>query len=534
MQFHLTLDGLSAAKPDGTPLFDNLTLSANPGETIGLVGRNGAGKSTLFDIILSKRAPEAGTVSHQGRIAVLRQHAMASGEVQDALGVRTACERLARIEAGEGSAEDFDFADWDLPGRIETCLREVGFDSLPLNRAMAGFSGGERTRIELVRTLLREPDILLLDEPTNNLDTAGRQTVSDLLSRWKGIAIVASHDRTLLEHMDRIVHLSPVEVTVVSGGWSEFEAHRKAALERAETEKSKAERDLVQSRRDVQQHAERKARRDQVGKRARASRSQSKLFLDAQKERSENTSSRDARLGERKVSEAEGALQSARQKIEILTPLSIDLSCEDIPSGRVLAELDSVELAYGERTLFSKLSLKIETGQRWVLRGPNGAGKTSLIKCLTGGVQPRSGTVQQSGYACAWLDQHLSLLTPQKNLVENLMSECQGLTEHEARSILARFAFRNLEAEKTPDILSGGERMRAGLAMAFSAPEAPQLLILDEPTNHLDISSIETLEAALEGYQGALIVVSHDDWFVQSIGCDRVISLDGRGNVRTI
>src|SRR5689334_6109055 len=205
----VTLDGLSYAAPDGRSLFDNLTLTFGS-ERTGLVGRNGVGKSTLARLILGELAPSAGGVAVRGRLGVLRQALIPppGATVADLMGVAEGLARLHRIEAGQGSEDDLAEADWALEARLAAALADVDLAGLDLQRPAAGLSGGQVTRASLAGLVASEPDLMILDEPTNNLDAAARDLVAEVLGRWKGGAIVISHDRALLRQMDRIVELS--------------------------------------------------------------------------------------------------------------------------------------------------------------------------------------------------------------------------------------------------------------------------------------------------------------------------------------
>ena len=254
MSAFLTLDQLSLAKPDGTPLFENLTLSAGA-ERIGLVGRNGCGKSTLIAAIAGDVQPARGAIHTHGRFARLEQRFDETLTVAEALGVADALACLARITAGDGTEDDFETADWTLEARLGKALAETGLDAMALDRHLATLSGGERTRVGLARLLLAEPDLILLDEPTNNLDADGRAAVMTLMQRWSGGLIVASHDRALLECVDRIVELTPVGCTVFGGGWRNFAEARDAARARAAQEAETAANKLKSTERKVQQAA---------------------------------------------------------------------------------------------------------------------------------------------------------------------------------------------------------------------------------------------------------------------------------------
>jgi ATPase subunit of ABC transporter with duplicated ATPase domains len=213
----IQLKALTPATPDGRELFTNLDLTFGPHRT-GLVGRNGTGKTTLLRIVMGEIAPKSGSLQIDGRIGVLRQSVSGSDEsVAEALGISAALARLSRIEAGNGSPEDFESADWTLDARIAQSLAAVRLPELDLDRPVATLSGGQRTRLSLASLLLEQPDFLLLDEPTNNLDADGRTAVADLLRNWRGGAIVVSHDRDLLRGMDEIVELTTVGVKSYGG-----------------------------------------------------------------------------------------------------------------------------------------------------------------------------------------------------------------------------------------------------------------------------------------------------------------------------
>jgi ATPase subunit of ABC transporter with duplicated ATPase domains len=516
----LTIDSLSAATPDGTPLFKDLTLSLGR-EVVGLVGRNGSGKSTLLAILAGEHEPAAGTIARPARrIAKLRQIQPSAGTVAEALGIADDLARLHRLEAGEGSIEDVGLADWALEERLAEALARVRLDGLALGRPIAPLSGGERTRLGLVAMLLGEPQVLLLDEPTNNLDAEGRQAVADLLRDWRGAALVASHDRELLEQVHRIVELSPLGAQSFGGGWSAFAAAREARRERAETELDRAERGLRQQALAVQRQTERKARRDKAGRAFAASGSAPRILLGAQAERAQNSGGRDSRLAEQLTEEADTALQDARRQVEVVTPLRIELPASGLPANRTLLRFDEVLLEHQGRRLFGPLSFTVTGPQRLLVSGANGSGKTSLLRLARGLAAPTSGRIARAEGVIAMLDQHAELLDAELDLVANMRQRHPTLTAREAHEVLARFAFRNRDALRPAATLSGGEALRAGLALVTGGPVPPQLLILDEPTNHLDIAAIEMLEAALAEWDGALLLVSHDRRFCEAVGFD--------------
>jgi ATPase subunit of ABC transporter with duplicated ATPase domains len=527
MSAFITLDGLGHSTPDGRVLFENLTLAFGP-ERTGLVGRNGVGKSTLLRIIAGETAPTSGAVTVTGRLGVLRQALAppANGTVADLLGVSAQLARLRRIEAGAGSESDLADADWFLESRLEAALHGMGLGGLSLDRPAASLSGGQVTRATLAGLVAAEPDILILDEPTNNLDAEARDLVAAALARWKGGAIVVSHDRTLLRGVDRIVEVSGLGAQVYGGGYDLY-ARRKAEAEAASArELADAEKQATRIAREIQGVAERKARKDAAGKRSRARGDAPKILLGARAERAEASGGRARRLADRLKTEAAEKLSAAEARVERVRRLGFELPASGLAAGRTVLAMDRVGFAHpgGPRVLHEQ-TLTIIGPERVAVSGPNGAGKSTLIRLAAGELKPDDGRISR-GAPTAFLDQQTALLGDDPSLVAAFRRLNPTLGENAARAALARFLFRNTSADKPVSALSGGERLRAALACVLMGEQPPQLLILDEPTNHLDLDSIRAVEDALGGYDGALLVVSHDRDFLDAIGIEREIRLE--------
>ena len=522
---HIHFDGVSVGADNQNSLFPPFSESISH-EVVGLFGRNGSGKSSLLSVISGERSAVQGTVTVDGKVGFMRQGAFDPGiSVAEALRVREHLRLLARIEAGEPLPTDLDDADWTLPARLEATLAKMGLPDLNLEREAAELSGGEQCRLRIAALLLTEPDILLLDEPTNDLDDAGRAIVADLLRDWKGPALVASHDRTLLEDTDRIIELSPAGVLSVGGGWSAFKAQRDTIRAQAINALEEAEQNARQARAVQQARSERHARRSKQGKLSSARRDASRLEINAQKSRAEKTSARTAAIGQEQVSQAKASIEEASARVERIVPVRIELPASGLQRGQRLLAASQISCSFDQRTIFGPLDINITGPERIALTGANGSGKSTLLKVISGGHSPDTGTIRNEPDRTAVLDQHLSLLAPDEDALTAMQRHNPVLTKHEAHAALAQYGFRADWCARVVASLSGGERVRLALACLFSGPTPPQLLLLDEPTNHLDVYAIEMLEQALCEYDGAIVCVSHDAAFRSALKLDRTIDL---------
>ena len=528
MACSITLSKLTWSTPDGRQLFSDLDLTFGA-ERTGLVGRNGVGKSTLLALIAGDLQPVSGGISVQGSLArtLQTQQAGADATIADFFGLRDEFDLLDRAEAGLATADELANADWMLEARVTTTLSQLGLSATPTT-PFAALSGGQQTRATLAKLVLADPDFLLLDEPTNNLDQDGRKAVADLLNIWQKGAVVVSHDRDLLDQMDAIVELTSLGATRYGGNYSHYRALKAQELAAAHHDLADAERQLANSKRDAQARAERQARRDKAGRKKRKKGDMPKLLMNAMKERSEGTGGATARLSDDRIAKAEDTAIQARKKIERLQPLEMTLPSTGLPRGRTVLEVRNLVAGYAPGfPVIKDLSFSLTGPERVALTGPNGSGKTTLLSVLVGKLRPDSGYVHVSEYYCL-LDQHVTLLDPASSLLENFKRLDPDSDENTARAALARFKFRADAALQPASSLSGGERLRAGLACTLATSSPPQLLILDEPTNHLDLDAIEALESALNDYDGAVLVVSHDTRFLEAIRIERRIDMSAR------
>jgi ATPase subunit of ABC transporter with duplicated ATPase domains len=524
----IVLSNVVLAAPDGRPLLPQLDLTFGP-ERTGLVGRNGVGKTTLMRVIAGEARPAAGSVASPGRVAMLRQSvAPQEGEtIATLFGAVDGLALITRAGRGEAGAAELAEADWTLPARLKAALAQLGLSVSPQTR-LAALSGGQQTRARLAALVFAGPDFLLLDEPTNHLDRDGRAALADLLGGWRAGAIVVSHDRELLERMDAIVELNAHGAARTSGGHSAWRAQKAAREAAAARDLGAAERRLADIDRRAQASAERKARRDGAGKAKQDKGDLPRIVMGLRRDRSEDSGGAAARLAERRRGEAADALAAARGRIEVAAPLSAGLAPSGLVAGKRVLEVEGLCAGHDPaRPAIRDLSFAIAGPERVAVTGPNGAGKTTLLATIAGALAPLAGRVS-AGVPLALLDQQAGLIDPALSIRDNFLRLHPGCGENACRAALARFMFRADAALATVGALSGGQRLRAGLACVLGGPAPPQLLLLDEPTNHLDLDAVGAVEEGLAAYDGALLVVSHDEAFLEAIGIARRIALDRR------
>ena len=520
----IVMSGVSFAWPDGSPVFDSLDLVIGAGRT-GLVGANGSGKSTLLRLLAGELAPASGSVAVTGIVGYLPQDITLQADLtaDQVLGIAAVRAAVTAIEAGDTAAGHFAVVgeDWDAEARARAVLDRVGLGQLTLDSRVAELSGGEVVLLALAALLIRRPAILLLDEPTNNLDRRARQLLYDLAEDWRGVLLIVSHDRDLLERSDATIELYRGAARRFGGTLIDYEAAIMAEQELAGQAVRTAGSDLRKQRRELIDARVKLDRRVRYGRKMQENKREPKIVMGQRKRQAQVSAAKHRGVQLDRVQQAAERLAAAEDTVRDDDKIRIELPATTVHARQAVLSLDEVRPQFGPA-----VSLALDGPERVALTGPNGAGKTTLLRTITGELPPRSGQVGLRVPA-RLLPQRLDILDGALTVAGNAARFAPDATPNTIRANLARLLFPGSRADQVTATLSGGELFRATLAALLLAEPAPRLLMLDEPTNNLDLASMRRLTEALHCYRGALLVASHDIPFLQSLGLTRWLHLDG-------
>ncbi|MGO1907401.1 MAG: ATP-binding cassette domain-containing protein [Brevibacterium linens] len=535
----ITVSELDYRLGDDTEIFSGLTATI-PADLVGLVGDNGIGKSTFARILAGRLRASSGTVTGaDGAVYIDQLLPHSTQRVDSALDIASVRQALGRALAGEATGADFDLIgdDWDIEARALAALSELGLqlNVSDLDRSLSSFSGGQATRIGLTRAALVGDAWLILDEPSNNLDEDGRALLTTLLTERRGPTLVISHDRTLLTQMNSIIEMTD-RLRVYGGNFDDYEAMVAAEEEAKQQKVTDAKKSHEVEKLQRIELETKLARADRKAKRDKESKRRPKIVMNGLTNFAEKSAAK--RRGDKAADEAAAwdELTAAKDALRRTSSVRLDLPDTQVHSTKRVLEISTAASAKSERPQ------TIVGPERIRLTGPNGAGKSTLLAAILAAADGRASdggaaddrAADSGGPPVAELfgDLDITVAAPTAHLdqqyrlpgeltvMEAVRSGNPQLDPHRVREVLAAMGLRAGRTGQICSTLSGGERFRVALASGLLQDPAPQLLILDEPGNNLDLSSLEALVTALEGFGGAMVIVTHDDRLASELSVD--------------
>jgi ATPase subunit of ABC transporter with duplicated ATPase domains len=525
------LQNISYTHPNKDLLFSDINLTVSNHEKTALIGNNGAGKSTLLKIIAGKLQPSNGQINIETEPYYVPQIFGQFNHltIAQTLQIEDKLNALKEILNGNTSEENFNLLndDWTIEDRCNEALNYWQLNELNLFQKMEALSGGQKTKVFLAGISIHQSELILLDEPSNHLDIASRKLLYDFIQTTKSTLIVVSHDRKLLNLLDTVCELSKNGIKVYGGNY-DFYAEQKQiennALSQDIQSKEKALRKAKEKERET---LERQQKLDSRGKGKQEKAGVARIMMNTLRNNAENSTSKLKNIYAEKIGGISQDLQELRSSLPDIDKMKFGFDNSALHKGKILFTATDINFGYDSKSLWrNNLNFQITSGERIALKGTNGSGKTTLIKLILGDIEPQTGTIYRADNNAIYIDQDYSLLDNKLKVHEQAEQfNISALQEHEIKIRLNRFLFTKDDWDKSCSSLSGGERMRLLLCCLTISSKSPDIIIFDEPTNNLDIQNVEILTIAINEYQGTLIVVSHDETFLEQINIEQTIEL---------
>ena len=523
------LQDITYVLPNQEVLFQNIHISLNRHEKVALIGHNGVGKSTLLKIMGGILEASGGFVDRNNKVYYVPQilGQFEGKSVAEALAVDAKLHSLQLILEGDVSEQHFSVLndDWNLEERCRETLNYWGLESVNLLQSMNSLSGGQKTKVLLAGIQIHEPELLLMDEPTNHLDGEGRNLLLDFISKSNTTAVIVSHDRALLNEMEKILELTRNGIHVYGGNYAFYKEQKALQSNALEQDVKGMEKTLRKAKEKERETLERQQKLDSRGKKKQENAGVARIMMNTLRNNAEKSTSKLKDIHEDKIAGISDELRDLRTKIPDINKMKF--GCEDsgLHKGKVLFSAESLNWKYTDTWLWEKpLDIRIESGERIAIKGENGSGKSTLINIILGNLKPAD--VYRADSKSVYVDQDYSLLDDSKTILDQVESfNTSAVPEHEIKMNLHRLLFPKEDWNKLCSVLSGGERMRLVLCCLTINRQSPDMIILDEPTNNLDIQNIEILTRAIKEYRGTLLVVSHDTVFLDEIAIERDLYL---------
>ncbi len=527
----LILQNISYTHPNKNLLFDNINLTVNNHEKIALIGNNGSGKSTLLKLISKELQPLDGQLFVDTKPYFVPQifgqyNHLTIGQ---ALKVENKLKALQEILNGNVTEENYSTLDddWTIEERCNDALKYWQLTNLDLMQKMETLSGGQKTKVFLAGISIHQPELILLDEPSNHLDVAGRKLLYNFIQSTQNTLIIVSHDRKLLNLLGKVAELDKRGITIYGGNYDFYMEQKLIENNALNQDLQSKEKALRKAKEKERETLERQQKLDIRAQKGLGKAGLPKIVSNTWKNSAERSTAKIAGVHTEKIGGLKEELQELRSALPNIDKMKFGFDNSALHKGKTLIKADEINYSYKNHPLWKEnLTFQITSGERLVLKGINGSGKTTLIKIILEKLEPQTGKIYRADNKAVYIDQDYLLIDNQLKVYEQAQQfNVSALQEHEIKIRLNRFLFTKDDWDKSCSALSGGEKMRLILCCLTINNQSPDIIILDEPTNNLDIQNIEILTAAINEYQGTLIVVSHDETFLEQTKIEQTIQL---------
>lgn len=527
----IIINNLSYIHPDGVKLFQNVSFAVEKGNKVNLIGNNGTGKSTLLKIIAGEIIPTGGEIVSSEDIYYVPQHFGQFDEmtVSEALRIDKKIKALQSILQGDASEENFNLLndDWNIEERVAAAFATWNLPNVPLDQKMRTLSGGEKTKIFLSGIEIHSPSAILMDEPSNHLDRQCRKQLYNFIQSTPLAVIVVSHDRTLLNLLDTTFELTPNGIYQYGGNYEFYKVQKAEKINALVEQLNNKEKDMRKAKKIAQEAMERKERENSHGKKRKIKENALPALMDKLQGKAEQSTARLKETHNEKMGAIASDIGQIKSQIPPSKSLKLDFENASLHTGKILVTAQDINFGYTSQMLWENpLNFQIKSGARFLIKGNNGKGKTTLLKLITGKLEPTQGTIKRADFNHIFIDQEYSIIDENLTVYEQAEQyNKRNLYEHEIRLLLNRYLLPPSVWDKKCNVLSGGEKMKLVFCCVAISNNAPDMFIMDEPTNNIDIEGLEMIISALKDYKGTIILISHDEYFANDIGINNEIKL---------
>lgn len=526
----LQIEQLSYEHQNREILFQDISFNLQTSQKATLIGNNGVGKSTLLKILAKQLEPKSGIFRTSSDPYFVPQHFGQYDEmtIYEALNISNKVNALHQILAGNTDIKHFESLadDWEIEDKAVKALANWQIDYLQPTALLGNLSGGEKTKVFLAGIELHQPSIILMDEPSNHLDYKSREQLCQLIQDVSATILLVSHDKTILNLVAHTFELNRFGIKYYSGNYAFYEEQKEIETQSIIAQLEDKEKELRSAKRTKQEMTERRQKLDARGRDRGIKKGLGKMALNILQDRAEKTTTKLHDTHSDKIHTIVNDISEIESHMDKSKQMKINFNSSKLHKGKILAKGEAVNFAYSSNKLWKNpLNFLFQSGERILLRGLNGSGKSTLIKLLLKELTPTEGRLQIADFDYAYLDQEYSMIKNNITIYEQAKEYAPQMLEHDIKMNLNRFLFDHTTWDKKGVMLSGGEKMKLALCCLLLSSSLPDMIILDEPTNNIDLRNINILISCIKDYEGTVILVSHDKYFIDEVKIDYQMEL---------